>query len=934
MAITLPAFGEAFVSSVDENAKRLTITSALFPLTITQGAASGDVVSIPPEYEVIIRADRVVVRGQIKTPGRPIAIYARVLEGEEGAALITSGASGGPPPPPQPMDPRQPAAGRDEQYTNRGGNGQGGYGGAAGNVGAAGNAAGNITIYAGELRGRVITLQANGGNGGTGQTGQAGGPGARGGNGGAANGNPDHNPAGDGGDGGGGGNGGSGGAGGAGGNPGKIIVRALRASPVALVPSPQANGGAGGNGGNGAPGGSGGAGGRDGEHSGSGRPTKPGRPGGKGSDGAAGAKGATPAAVTPEFKQASATELKDGVTAAHLQMILRLATLRLLLRDDNRQEIASMLAYVMDMAKTQPSDAQCAAAFNRANALLFQTARGLDLQGHPENFAPRLDIATYKKNLDGFVASFKSIRDDYQKYFKKESSRADKIAGLTQLRDKAIALISELDTQTRDGLTIATGLITLCDAAQKRCNLQLQVWRDKLAQFEAELKQVAKNTGCVLDSLGALVKGFDVLALSGDAKVKKVTGYAHDAQKMIESVIPAELKPAAIANAITKLDSLGTDMGDLANAYTQNKSLIIDAKDPNAYKLLVDQAQLDKILEPYVAKFSSAADLKAGMVDYVKFVQARNDVIMKFNVQIADLAGVSARSTEAKSQKARADELIAGNADPTGVELASFAGNVFHASKELCVEQLYLTWKAAVFYSLDRSFDVFGIIRDMGAKTDLDWPAFQDGANRVVKHLQDAEEKFSSEVIAYPPTSTGAGVVLVLNDAKSLQALAQPDGLTFRLPPAFLGSSKAETPFAGMADVRLTRVRVWLTGAQTGDQQLAVYLTHLGEETIVNRQNKPIDFIHSEVGTRLVYKTNTGEVLAGGDIRLPNSKYAAVGPFTQWRIKALARENNNLNLAGVTEIRVEFHVTHRLFQGAGLRAEHDEGAREMTIVAE
>src|SRR5688572_16064900 len=76
MPVSLPAFGESFFAVVDEQAKRLTITSASFPLVITQGAASGDVVSVPADYDLVLRADRVVVRGTIRTPGRAVAIYA------------------------------------------------------------------------------------------------------------------------------------------------------------------------------------------------------------------------------------------------------------------------------------------------------------------------------------------------------------------------------------------------------------------------------------------------------------------------------------------------------------------------------------------------------------------------------------------------------------------------------------------------------------------------------------------------------------------------------------------------------------------------------------------------------------------------------------------------------------------------------------------
>ncbi|UXI65797.1 hypothetical protein [Tahibacter amnicola] len=929
MPIPQPAFGEAYVSSVDAASRKLTITAASYPLTITQGSASGDVVTIPADHDLVLRADRVIIKGAIRSPGRSITIYARVVESDDGS-IITSGVSGTAPPPPEPMDSRVPRPGTDERYTKKGGQGERGIDGHHGATGDPGKPGGPITLFAGELRGKPLVLQSNGGNGGAGQGAQAAVAGARGGKGGDPAGNPRYNPAGDGGDGGDGGNGGNGGPGGAGGAGGKITVRVLRNFTASQV-QVQAKGGSGGAGGAATNGAAGGEGGRDGEHGDDGPRTKPGKRGENGRNGTAGAQGATPAPTTAEVRAASAADLKDGVNAPHLQMILRLANLRLLLRDENRQEIASMLAYVMDLAATKTADPQVAAALQRANALLFQTARGLDPQGHPQNFAPRLDIETYRANLDRFVSSFKGLRDEYQKYFNTQSTREQRIQGLSEIREKAAALLNDLDAQSKEGLEIAEGLIKLTDVAQQRAGTQLLKWRQKLNEFEAQLKQVAKEKACVLDTLDALVKGFDALTLTGDATVKKVAGYAHDAKKLIDGAIPAELKPAALEKAISKLESLGDSVSDVASAYKQNKDLIISQTDPNAYKLMVSQAQLNSILEPYLSKFGTAVELKAAMDDYVKLVQTRNDLILKFNEQIAALAGVKARHAETTAQRAQAEKLLQEKADPIGVEFCTFAGNAFHASKEMCVEQLYLTWKAAVFYSLDRSFDVFERIRTMGARTDLDWAAFKAGADAVVKHLQEAEEKFSADVIPYPRKEEDEGIIVTIKDQASLAALRANKRVIVHLTPAFSESAIVDNPFAGLADCRVTRARAWLVGATTTDKKIALYLTHTGLDTIVDRKSKALDFIHREVPTRLVYKTDEPKKIEGGDIRLPGSKYAAVGPFTDWRVSIDPNENRGLDLSGLTEIRLEFHVTHRVFEGKVMVGNCD--ARAGTVIA-
>ncbi|MDQ3282415.1 MAG: hypothetical protein M3Q69_13525, partial [Acidobacteriota bacterium] len=197
MPAPLPAFGETFAASFDDAARRLTITAASSPLIIAQRNVSGEVVGIPSDYDVVIHADRVVIRGMIEMPGRSFSLYARLVEIENDAAVVTSGRPGALPPPPLasnfPPGGDGGAGGPGQQ------GGRGGYGraGAEGAKGARGENGGNITIVAGgfagvsRLNGRLLLLATNGGAGGRGQDGQSGGPGGRGGRGGdAAGGNP------------------------------------------------------------------------------------------------------------------------------------------------------------------------------------------------------------------------------------------------------------------------------------------------------------------------------------------------------------------------------------------------------------------------------------------------------------------------------------------------------------------------------------------------------------------------------------------------------------------------------------------------------------------------------------------------------------------------------------------------------------------------
>lgn len=86
---------------------------------------------------------------------------------------------------------------------------------------------------------------------------------------------------------------------------------------------------------------------------------------------------------------------------------------------------------------------------------------------------------------------------------------------------------------------------------------------------------------------------------------------------------------------------------------------------------------------------------------------------------------------------------------------------------------------------------------------------------------------------------------------------------------------KQDNPFAGFANVRVTKVRLWADGVTTADGQLQVRITHTGNETVVSQHNQGYPFSHDPV-TLLEY-------------------------------------NVELDLSGLTSATLEFHITSYTF---------------------
>lgn len=154
--------------------------------------------------------------------------------------------------------------------------------------------------------------------------------------------------------------------------------------------------------------------------------------------------------------------------------------------------------------------------------------------------------------------------------------------------------------------------------------------------------------------------------------------------------------------------------------------------------------------------------------------------------------------------------------------------------------------------------------------------------------------------------------------------------------------SREGNPFFDMANVRLTKVRVFLD--ETGAKGLRkIYLLHTGDERFVRRQGTifPAEgyVTHDEVDRSFAYNSDdfrfdprygfAAELLQGpqtedGDLQpkkgtdeVPwDTTYAPIGPFARWRLQVPTERNANpgLHWENVKRIFIDFHGSHQNFR--------------------
>jgi hypothetical protein len=193
-----------------------------------------------------------------------------------------------------------------------------------------------------------------------------------------------------------------------------------------------------------------------------------------------------------------------------------------------------------------------------------------------------------------------------------------------------------------------------------------------------------------------------------------------------------------------------------------------------------------------------------------------------------------------------------------------FVQSLYDHAKTNCINGLYSASRALRFWTL-ADYDVFGDVLKCSGPTDVNYLAVASGHDGILTHRVGQVNKLvtdlaprSDPVIVVFHTKTHPKIIPSFKKDRGIDEDLDDQARywEFTLDPATKESTSADSPFAGMSNVRLTEVRCWLIGldsAADATGHIKVNLTQMGEETIVAPNGESIPITHDPVPKAFEY---------------------------------------------------------------------------------
>ncbi|KAH6604997.1 serine protein [Trichoderma cornu-damae] len=369
----------------------------------------------------------------------------------------------------------------------------------------------------------------------------------------------------------------------------------------------------------------------------------------------------------------------------------------------------------------------------------------------------------------------------------------------------------------------------------------------------------------------------------------------------------------------------------------------INLLDPGAEKLQISQDNLNALLDSFQqALGEDFVDVNKAFNNYVAIVIERNNAVLNYNATVALLAKYRCENDahDATIQSLGHLELAALDLNSPLMEV--IMGKIY---TDMLLNTQQWLYKAQRAYNFATS-NMDNVVGEFLGKCSL--------SQYNHELLGDAQEELDN---AFQLGRDAAGkarqpfpTIRVDLDDDYVQAVKDSgqDGelLTVRLSPPKSGDESGSESddggddegllpdldaqveakeFVGMADIRLTKVRVFFAGAETeaavdgnGDKHtLHVTLTHMGDEVLTTTSGASFKFTHAslQVGFKYILENGayTGPGTLPGVIGSDTEKdgYALVGPFATWLIDVKKEYNPGLDLSRVTDVWMEFEGEYR-----------------------
>jgi hypothetical protein len=623
---------------------------------------------------------------------------------------------------------------------------------------------------------------------------------------------------------------------------------------------------------------------------------------------------------------------------------------------------------------------------------------GFDYYGKTPRFAPILSLDTYLTALESSLGTLKDIEEKVRLYLsalRDQKDATNDLQAAVNQTDKALALLSARKNKILEELNDTSETINRLDDPERSARKALQI---ELAALEGQIKGAF---GLSLDTFfnclfqlafinvhepaNALDKGAR-LGLAG-------TWGVGQAGMMAASQLGVMIKEAK-ENVLTKsgerinrdwlleqVDVVKED-ADLKAELTKREDGMFSKE--GSERLLVKLDKFRDLCKQFYGSLENARNVRGMLDSYIETITKRNQHIDYYNLLVVTLLDLSAEVDKLNLQRTAVQGAIAKKTQPGLPSIATFVWGLYERAKTVCLSDYYYAYRAYAFWALEPYSGFYEKIGDNPGAINYDH--LNVAKSELKKDVLDALGKNYRTPNHFPAReedecSFGRVVVLTKQTHRAffsdLRLFREAE---FELEPATNGSvapkltfaptraawcvsdrpdfgPKMLNPFAGMADVRLTKVRAWLVGPEN-ESDHKVIITHLGQEQFRGPEDKPypkrrepaeerdqnkrkpeyilhepvpIPFNYNAEG--LSYDEETRDFTPGrlfggvagaqdGDLGFPNSgisdlpaagKYAPIGPFGRWRLEIPKNLNRDLKLADLYAVVFDFHGFHQSF---------------------
>ncbi|EXM08840.1 hypothetical protein ACKRZS_009882 [Fusarium odoratissimum] len=538
---------------------------------------------------------------------------------------------------------------------------------------------------------------------------------------------------------------------------------------------------------------------------------------------------------------------------------------------------------------------------------------GYDFYGHVASWVPSGSFPFYRDQLNSALNDLISIQNNYFKYqdiAREENKAKDRISyaraavdvGKRSCKADLVTLRSQLKSSASSIAVLQEGLPT------KRKALV-----EKIRAFSQDIKN---SFNISMESFVNAASTF-VFAPGLAMGAVQAASLLHTGLSTITDDAGIQIRKEFVVNKITVMSA---GLEGLKEAIEAGNGGELTVDDPGAAKLMAKESDIQDLLTKYRETLGSekVRVVREMFDDYLKVVIDRNNLVIHYNAcLVLWLTTKSKLDSYVQTERSLGRDFIE-RVHGEVPQLAVTVERNYITTISTVMELLYRTTKALSYVTLSVEPTTFTRLRGQGFLQEGIATALKEEKIDIIKRWANAIE--GSKALRQPFGGDNDAVKYELTE-EQLQSLLldlggkdADYGVIMGIPAARKRTPVDESPFAGYADVRLTRVRFYLDGVQTASNKLQVTLLHGGTDEMVAPDDLSLKFTHDSSTIKFHYDIITGRIITDGNVEdAVDHIYALPGPFTSWRISISKKYNQGLDLSNVSSAWFEFSGLSRSF---------------------